>query len=341
MNLPSPLSPVTPAVQPIIDCHIQVFPDYFQHMVSPVADPFLSSEQVQFLKRQARQWMKPVTSSVHRLQTVMRYFPESMRRSLDQLGGLTPLPGLIIESTLQDLQEAMAEARVQAAWVVAQPPLISNEFVLELCRANANLFPVVNVTKEFSGPGMVLRQYIAAGAKALKLHPAMDGEGPETPRFRALLRVAEEYGLPVILHTGCLQCQWWFADPELGHAERFSAWFANYSQVHFILAHMNFHKPNIAIDLCEEFSNISLETSWQPIEVISEAARRIGAERLLFGSDWPFVGANMSVGVKRIGEGLLSGLLSQTQAELILGKNALKIFPLTTTHTNTAGLPTD
>lgn len=114
-----------------------------------------------------------------------------------------------------------------------------------------------------------------------KIHAASDGEGLDSPRYRELLEVAREKNLPVILHAGCIQNRLFYKDPECGRAELFAPWFEGYPEVSFILAHMNFHEPHKAIELAELHSNVFLDNSWQPPEIIGEAVRRVGAERVL------------------------------------------------------------
>jgi predicted TIM-barrel fold metal-dependent hydrolase len=268
-------------------------------------------------------------SSLHKTQTILRYLPEPARRALDEVSGLAPIPTLLVESTVSDLTEAMDEASVDRALVIAHPPFISNEFVLEHCAEDSRLLPVVNVPSGTSKPGNVLRGYVTKGAVALKIHPAADGEGADSPRYRALLKVADELGLPVILHTGCIHTHLFYKDPDQGQAQRYAPWFENYKNVRFVLAHMNFHDPNIAFDLMEEHANLYTDTSWQPAETIGEAVRRVGAERILFGTDWPFVGNNLTVGLARVRDCVESGTLTEEQASMILGENSTKLFNLT------------
>lgn len=64
---------------------------------------------------------------------------------------------------------------------------------------------------------------------------------------------------------------------------------------------MNLHEPERAIGLAERFSNVLLDTSWQPGEVIAEACRRVGAAKILFASDWPLLGDNHRVGIQEWG----------------------------------------
>lgn len=307
----------------VIDSHVHVFPDRLSQVV-----PESVQAPLEELRKRARAWLKPVMSSLHMAQTTLRHLPEPARRALDEISGIAPLPTLLVESTVSDLAEAMDEASVDRALVIAHPPVISNEFVLDRCAEDPRLLPVVNIPSGTSRPANALRAYVTQGAVALKIHPASDGEGVDSPRYKALLKAADELGLPVILHTGCIHTHLLYKDPDQGQAQRYAPWFETYKNVRFVLAHMNFHDPNIALDLMEEHANVYTDTSWQPAEVIGEAVRRIGAERILFGTDWPFVGNNLSVGLARVQDCIDSGTLTQEQAHLILGENAAKLFKI-------------
>jgi hypothetical protein len=307
----------------IIDSHAHIFPDRLRQMAPEIAQIPLH----EFRKR-ARVWLKPLMGSLHRAQTVLRHLPEPARRALDELSGLAPIPSLLFESTVTDLVEAMEEASVDRTLVIAHPPVMSNEFLLDRCSEYPALLPVVNVPSGTSRPGGALKSYVAQGAVALKIHPASDGEGVDSPRYKALLKAADDLGLPVILHTGCMHTHLFFKDPEQGQAQRFAPWYETYKNISFVLAHMNFHEPNVALDLVEEYGNVHVETSWQPAEVIGEAVRRVGAERVLFGTDWPFVGNNLNVGLGRIQDCVDTGAMTVAQSRLILGQNAAKLFKI-------------
>jgi len=316
----------------IIDVHVHLFPDTLERIRPIVArGPLagvLSQDKVQLIRKQARYWMKPVASSIHKTQTLVRVLPKAFRRGLDQLAGMAPLPSLLVESTAADLADALDEAEITYALAIAHPPYATNEFIFEASAADSRILPVVNIPAGTAKPGSLLKTYAAQGAKALKLHPASDGEGVDSPRYKALLKAAAELGLPVILHTGCIHANLIYKDPEQGRAERFSRWFETFKDTQFILAHMNFHDPLVALDLMEEYPNVNADTSWQPAEVIGEAVRRVGAERILFGSDWPLVGNNIKVGLNRIEECVESGLLNEAQSRLILGENAARLLKI-------------
>lgn len=265
---------------------------------------------------------------MHKTQTLLRHLPESARKKLDRVSGLAPWPGLLFESTDADLKEAMTEAGVDKALVIAHPPVISNEAVLDACSHSPNLIPVVNIAKGIPRSSITLKKLHLQGAKLLKIHPPADGEGPKSSRYRNLLDTASELGMPVIIHTGCMHVPFVYKNSEMGRAEAFSPWFSSYPKTQFILAHMNFHEPEVAIDLCEKFENIYIDTSWQPAEVIGEAVRRLGSSRILFATDWPFVGNNFMVGIRRIEECVEAGLMTENQSSQILGGNAATLLGL-------------
>ncbi|MCM2276924.1 MAG: amidohydrolase family protein [Oligoflexia bacterium] len=306
----------------VIDFHTHVFPARFKRLLQGK-----SGSAVENLRKQARGWLRPFSRSLHHTQTVLRHLPDPARRKLDSLTSFAPLPGLLVESTAEDLREAMRDSGVARALVIAHPPFISNSFILETVAESDGAFIAgVNIPRGTRGPGTVLKRLHADGARVLKIHPAADGEGPSSPRYKALLKAATQLGMPVILHTGCIHSRMVYKSPELGAVEHFKPWFKSFPETVFVLAHMNFHDPAVALDLAQEFRNLYVDTSWQPAESIAEAVRRIGAERVLFGTDWPLVGNNISVGLRRVRECIESGLLKPEDGRLILGGNAERLL---------------
>jgi uncharacterized protein len=318
----------------VVDFHVHIFPDLSKRVAAameqyaPGVDPDQARFAVSQLRRVARTWLRPLTASLHESGTLVRHLPETLRKGLDELTALTPVPGLLLESTGDDLLESMEENEIDLALVIPHPPTVSNDFVLETCAGDERLLPVAYVPRDATKPLATLKNLASRGARALKIHPAADGEGPASLRYKKLLKAASDLELPVIIHTGCMHSKLLFKDASQSDAALYAPWFKAYPGTPFILAHMNWHAPHVAMDLANEYPNVYVDTSWQPSEVIGEAVRRMGPERILFGSDWPLVGNNISVGLERIRECVRMGLMTDEDARQILGENARRLLKL-------------
>jgi len=275
----------------------------------------------------AREWIRPFVNSMHSLQPLVRVLPGQARTHFERLSSLAPVPSLLVESGPADLKAAMESAGIDRAVLIAHPPVIDNDFILELCQERPDaLIPAVNISPGASRPGIRLARYAKKGARALKIHASADGEPLTSPRYAALLKEADKEGLIVILHTGCLHIPFLYKDAHLSEARNFIPWFRKYPGIRFILAHMNYHDPQVALDLAESYAGVFVDTSWQPTEMIGEAVRRLGPEKVLFGSDWPLMGNNIAVGLRRIQSSVEGGLITEEDAALIRGGNAQRLF---------------
>jgi predicted TIM-barrel fold metal-dependent hydrolase len=154
---------------------------------------------------------------------------------------------------------------------------MDNEFVDLAAAAVPWLTPLVWVKP--GGPGVdSVRARLDDGAVGLKVHPAFDNYPADTPALDPYLRVADEAGVPVTVHSGPGP-----ADPDLIRrlAERFPA-------VRFVLYHTFLGPPEgrrRASRHARDLPNIYLETSWCRSTEVERLVREVGADRVLFGSD--------------------------------------------------------
>jgi predicted TIM-barrel fold metal-dependent hydrolase len=89
-----------------------------------------------------------------------------------------------------------------------------------------------------------------------------------------------------------------------------------------ILAHMGgYHHTDDAIRVCEKYENLLVDTSACPYpHKIKEAIQRLGARRVLFGSDGPGCNPKLELQkIRRIG-------LSETEQQLVLHDNIVSIL---------------
>ena len=118
------------------------------------------------------------------------------------------------------------------------------------------------------------------GFKGLKLHPVSTLQHPGGAATIELVRHAGELGVPTLFHCG---------DEPLSTPLSIAQTAAACPDARIILGHMGgyFHVDE-ALDVAEQFPNLILETSAMPYpDKIRAAVERVGAGRVVFGSDGP------------------------------------------------------
>jgi hypothetical protein len=147
------------------------------------------------------------------------------------------------------------------------------------------------------------------GFGGLKLHPVSTLAQPSGAESVRLIRRAGELGVPTLFHCGDDPMTTPFAIAEAA---------ALCPESTIILGHMGgYSHTEEAIRVAETHANILLETSACPYpDKIVDAVSRVGADRVLFGSDGPVCSPTLEVEKIR-----LCGF-SAAEEELILGGNA-------------------
>ena len=182
-------------------------------------------------------------------------------------------------------------------------PRLSNDLVAEIVRRFPDRFVGFAGIDPWKGAG-ALREMRRAredlGLIGYKFHPSMQAFRPDDGRWSDLFERAEDYRAPCLFHTGTSGIG--AGTPggqgvELAYARpiHLDAVAARHPGMPVIMAHFGWpwHLEAVAIALHK--SNVYLELSgwaprYVPDEVVREAEGRL-AERVLFGSDAPFFGA--------------------------------------------------
>jgi predicted TIM-barrel fold metal-dependent hydrolase len=118
------------------------------------------------------------------------------------------------------------------------------------------------------------------GFRGLKLHPVSNIAHPSGADTIRLIKAAAGHGVPTLFHCG---------DEPLTTPLSIAPAAQACPEATIILGHMGgyFHVDE-AIEVADRYPNIILETSAMPYpDKIKEAVGRIGAERVIFGSDGP------------------------------------------------------
>lgn len=234
------------------------------------------------------------------------------------------IPALGWRMTAAQCIERMDEAGVDAAAVmtIADLPGGINPKALELIAEACGQYPgrlygFIRLHPWYREQSLELLDHAVneSGFRGLKLHPVSSLAHPSGEDTIALIRKAGELGVPTLFHCG--------DEPMTTPLSIAPAAVACPDSL-IILGHMGgyFHVDE-AIDVAERHPNIVLETSAMPYPAkIREAVERIGAERVIFGSDGP-----VSSPVLEREKVMIAGLTPENAA-LVLGDNAAKLLAL-------------
>ncbi len=151
----------------------------------------------------------------------------------------------------------------------------------------------------------------------IKVHPDLHHYPLTGPRYAPVWEFAERTGRPVLTHT------WWGSDyDDLSHV---AAVAERYPRAQIIAGHAGVRREGIddAIALGRRHPNVHLEICGSHTHgaLVARMAREVGADRVIYGSDFPFIDLRTSLG--RV---VFAGL-SDSDAALILGGNITRLIP--------------
>jgi len=164
--------------------------------------------------------------------------------------------------------------------------------------------------------GELARCFDVLGLCAIKLHPTMQGYGVLEPACEEVWRFAEERSTFILIHTweGDARC----SPGAVGQVAK------AHPTVPFLLGHSGGTPAGRreAVEVARENPNVYLELccSLLPRAEVAWMVHEVGAERLLFGTDAPWLDPRIM-----LGKVALCGLADE-QLKLVLGENVLRLL---------------
>jgi len=150
----------------------------------------------------------------------------------------------------------------------------------------------------------------------IKVHPDTHTCPIDDPAYRWVFGLAERAGCPVLAHT--------FADTPWSDPLRFDKVADAFPSVRTILAHAGVTPVGFrrAIDVCRRHEQLVVDTcgSYMTGEWIRRLVGELGAERVLYGSDAPFI--DLRYGLGRV----LGAGLPEADLDLVLAGNARRLL---------------
>ena len=183
-----------------------------------------------------------------------------------------------------------------------------------------------------------IKRLASSGICGIKIHPVYQGVDADDIRFLRILEKAGEEGLCVVAHAGE---DIGFPGADQASPEKFARALKEVGEIKLVLAHMGgwkrwdrvaslFTHTSVMLDTSFSLGKIPMLEEGIPQEekkLLSETAfcslvRTIGEDRILFGTDSPWTGQKESL------DAIRALPLTNTEKEMILGKNAQKILKI-------------
>jgi predicted TIM-barrel fold metal-dependent hydrolase len=160
------------------------------------------------------------------------------------------------------------------------------------------------------------------GCVGLKIHPSFNRLYADDQKFEGLWELAAEWDLPIVSHS------WAPSDhnpvQKFSFPDYFEPYVARYPQVTLILAHAGglYAGHLAAVKLVQRYANVHLDISGDcfSFKLIDWLVERVGAERILYGSDTNWIDPRTTLGR------VLDADITLEQKRLILGDNAFRLF---------------
>ena len=158
-------------------------------------------------------------------------------------------------------------------------------------------------------------KYIEAGFAAVKLNPLRHAYCADAEIIDAVMEKAKKYNIPVCIHSG---------HPPYSLPWQVGLLAERHPDVKLMMIHMG-HGHGVYIDaaikMALRYPNIYLEMSGMPMpSKLREAYERVGADRIMFGTDTPF--HHPTVEMQKV---ITSGLDKDAQQKIFY-ENAVKFF---------------
>ncbi len=188
-------------------------------------------------------------------------------------------------------------------------------------RFPGRLVPFVTVNPTYGAAEIQQEiEYWAAngGIQAFKLHPSLHQYKASGKDYFPVYEYAQAHGLPILSHS-------WAGDP-LGGASTLGGLAAQFPAAGFIIGHAasSWQVLDEAEKEAHEHPNVYLDLTGSRLirGLIEDMVKRVGADRVLFGTDNPFIDPRPGLGR------VLAARLSDDDKRKILGLNAKRLFRL-------------
>ncbi|NLE24732.1 MAG: amidohydrolase [Clostridiaceae bacterium] len=243
-----------------------------------------------------------------------------------------------IEEVILNMERDCIDYTILANFAPAKILHANNLWTIEMAKRYKRFVPLISINPDMEGDILAhLKQYILLGAKGIKIHSSAQDFLPNSDNLQPVYEYCNETRFPIFFHCG-LTSEVRFnnysdLDMLLGVIDK-------YQNIPIVLGHMAEGMVNDVLWLSKAYGNIFFDTSiaitgllcikrvhdncWQDDEVVIDIVRKVGANRIVFGSDYPF--GSPIHDIKRF----IQMKLTDEEKGMILGVNAVRVFNIET-----------
>ena len=158
--------------------------------------------------------------------------------------------------------------------------------------------------------------------RAIKLHPAGSKTNADDERYRPVWEIAKELHLPIMSHTWDVSS--YNPTQAYAFAGRFEKYIREYPEVTFVFGHSGgrYNGIKTAIELGKKYPNTYFDIAgdiW-PYGFLEEMVENLGADRIVYGSDWAMIEQRPMLGV------VFGANISNLDKEKILRHTSARIY---------------
>lgn len=202
-------------------------------------------------------------------------------------------------ASLKEMQKTMARNQIDYCAVMPVLPHVSFEDIKAASLVDRRIIPFTSI--DFSmgeAAGEKLLEDVSDGAKGLKIHPVIQNVRLDEKRIYVALEKWAESGLPVLPHIGVAEYfppeKAYMDTPQNGEIEPFLKIVKDFPNINFIAGHGGNESWQKLLETCVDTKNVFIDTSMATPTSIKSYLKEWGSERMLFASDWPWLGQEVA-----------------------------------------------
>lgn len=175
-----------------------------------------------------------------------------------------------------------------------------------------------------------INHYMSLHIKGWKLNPHVCGFSINSKESLSLIKKLSQTGLPILCCSGLglpkevlstyIPSKQTKKDVQNQSLDKFRIVLETFPDTTFILAHSGCFEFKDMVKLLKQYKNVYTDISVQPAEHIKTLIKEVGPERLLFGTDYPFVTQAFSI------LSVLRATQNERERILIFSQNAKRLL---------------